>query len=188
MKGDASFSVATRILVPLIVGFVASASAVFAGTWYLGEALGADRIQVVLPMLLLTLLLAEVTYPRMRVTLFRRQTPKPLVGVLPPMIGGFIWGLDTGTVVSTFRASAASLAGLLLVAVGWAPAWSGLIYALAFCIPLAAAVIMTSPLRQHSALGADTQVVIERLLNRAPRVRHIVAATISAAILIALVG
>lgn len=129
------------MFLPLVGGFVLSASVVMAAVWHGGRWLRSEiPADGVIAAALALCALADVAFPRVRCSLFRRQTSEYWVVDLPRPIGGFLWGLDTGTIVSTFRASAASWAALLLVAAGWAPAWSGLVYAAAFCIPLSAFV------------------------------------------------
>jgi hypothetical protein len=68
----------------------------------------------------------------------RRQTPKQLwheagdnVWVIP-----VLWGLDTGTIWSTYRVSATSWILLLASLLQVAAPWAGTVYGLAFSIPL----------------------------------------------------
>jgi hypothetical protein len=52
--------------------------------------------------------------------------------------------LDTGSVVSTYRVSAASWAALALVLAHQGPAWVGFVYAAAFVLPLIVLTTMTA--------------------------------------------
>jgi hypothetical protein len=66
-----------------------------------------------------------------------RQTPKALLqpgheSWVPPLV----WGLDTGLIWTTYRVSFSSWALLLLAVLGMAPAWAGLVYGLAWAVPL----------------------------------------------------
>lgn len=77
--------------------------------------------------------LADILFPYMRLApMIRRQTPKEWMQRLHPRAVGLLWGLDTGTMVSTFRVSAASWAALILFAVGWAPVWMASVYGITF--------------------------------------------------------
>lgn len=68
---------------------------------------------------------------------WRRQTRKNLIYRFGPRTGTFLWGLDTGTVVTTLRVSATSWAMLALAVFHLAPWWTGLAYGLGFAMPLA---------------------------------------------------
>lgn len=129
----------SRILIPLVFGFAMSAIAMFASAHIVGAAHGISTSglwNTLLPMVLVLCAVVDVVFPRMRPSLLNRQTPERLVGRLPLWFGGFVWGMDTGSVVSTYRASAASWTALVLTASQWGPWWTGTAYALAFCLPL----------------------------------------------------
>ena len=159
------------MVVPLVTGFVLSATAVFAAVWALGDLVRGTSIpRWVLPLALALCAAADFVFPRVRFPMLRRQTPKHLVGRFHPALGGFLWGLDTGSVVSTFRATAASWAALVLVAAGWSPAWSGLVYAAAFCFPLATAVL-SPDLRPVPLALPDGARLSAQLTRVAPRIR-----------------
>lgn len=163
------------MVVPLVAGFVLSASAVFAAVWAVGDLLRGSSIPGwALPFALALCAAADVAFPRVRFPMLRRQTPKQLVGRFHPVLGGFLWGLDTGSVVSTFRASAASWAALVLVAAGWSPVWSGLVYAAAFCLPLATVVLSPDPGPARLALPDGIKLTV-LLGQAAPRIRAVSA-------------
>jgi hypothetical protein len=71
-----------------------------------------------------------------------RQTPKMITYRRGAMLGAFVWGLDTGTAVSTFRVSATTWAALGLTVLGIAPPLTGLAYGVGFAVPLAVAVLV----------------------------------------------
>jgi hypothetical protein len=71
----------------------------------------------------------------------RRQTPKSIASRRGPMAAGLAWGLDTGTVISTYRTSAVSWAALGATVLGMGAPWLGCVYAAAFVVPL---VLLTS--------------------------------------------
>jgi hypothetical protein len=131
-----------RVAVPLAGGFLIAAMTFFALAWLVGRTLPVGWAwPVIVPVALALCAASDLAFPRFPLPMARRQTPQRLVGRFHPALGGFIWGLDTGSVVSTFRASGASWAGVVLVLAGWGPWWSGLAYALAFCLPLTAVVL-----------------------------------------------
>ncbi|HEY3685153.1 MAG TPA: hypothetical protein VGL93_19135 [Streptosporangiaceae bacterium] len=71
-----------------------------------------------------------------------RQTPKMITYRRGAMLGAFVWGLDTGTAVSTFRVSATTWAALGLTVLGIAPPLTGVAYGIGFAVPLAVAVLV----------------------------------------------
>ena len=86
----------------------------------------------------------------------RRQTPKEFVyaGRLDPRLGTLLWGLDTGTAVSTFRVSAATWVLLAAAIANVAPFWVGGAYAAGFLLPLAVALVVPLSESQTSRLLA----------------------------------
>jgi hypothetical protein len=127
------------MLPTLLIGFALSAIAVFAAAYYFGGVargiIGGAILVLLIPTLVYTTV-SDLTFPRFTSTLMRRQTPVSLSGRFPKPLAGFLWGADTGLVVTTFRASGASWAALALTASGWGPWWTGAAYAGGFCIPL----------------------------------------------------
>lgn len=193
------FASPAQLLVPLLLGFALSATTVFALASIAGSAVRARLDPPWTPVMLIVLagcIAADLRFPRLRCTLMRRQTPQTVVGVLPAPLGCFVWGLDTGSVVSTYRASAASWAALLLVLAGWAPWWAGIAYAAGFGIPLALLVVSYSggaASRRRTGFSAfaraDTdRAVVPALLAAAPRVRLVSALLALAAAATVLVG
>ncbi|MBO3741482.1 hypothetical protein [Actinoplanes flavus] len=73
----------------------------------------------------------------------RRQTSKALAqrDDLPQWVAPMIWGLDTGTMWTTFRVSASTWVVMIAALLHVAPQWSGLVFGAAFTIPLSLAVI-----------------------------------------------
>jgi hypothetical protein len=167
VRSGVAISKVLAVLGPLVCGFAVSAVVVYGLASYIGEAsgfAGAGVIQVVVAGVLIALAVIEVGPFRVRRSLCRRQTPKPLVGRHSPVIGGFFWGLDTGTVLSTYRVSMASWAALLICAAGWGGAWTGLFYAAGFCIPLA--VVLLSCVVPWAPAWAFAQTHTDRALER----------------------
>lgn len=133
-----------RMLAPLLTGFTLSSVAVFATVSVTGTLI---RSTFSLPVDLLVALAlglcgaTDLLFPRIRPTLFNRQTPRTLSGRFSLPVTGLLWGLDAGTVVSTYRSSAASWAALILTFAGWGPWWTGIVYAVAFSGPLGLLII-----------------------------------------------
>src|SRR5262249_50797602 len=95
-------------------------------------------------------------------------TPRHLIATVPRPIGGLLWGLDTGSVFSTFRASAASWATALLIMDGWAPWWIGGGYGVAFSVPLGLLILVgEARARLINALspreGLETYELVDKL-------------------------
>lgn len=129
-----------KMLPPLLFGFTVSATIVFAAVSSLASIVSdhaPTAVALIVALLLSLAAVADVVFPRLRVSLMRRQTPGALSAHAPAPITGLVWGLDTGSVFSTYRGSAASWSALLLTAVGWGPWWTGLAYAVGFSVPIA---------------------------------------------------
>jgi len=76
-----------------------------------------------------------------------RQTPKALLYLGEhAWIAPIVWGLDTGLIWTTFRVSFTSWILLFMAATGLAPAWSGVVYGLAFALPFLWDVVDAKPI------------------------------------------
>jgi hypothetical protein len=183
------------MLPPLLVGFAVSAIAAFASAHGIGVLTHSIRrgwADWLLAAVLGWCVSVDLTFPRLRPTLINRQTPLGWAGRFPKPIAGLLWGLDTGSVVSTFRASAASWAALGLTVAGWGPWWGGAAYALGFGVPLAF-LTATYPVsgchdRRAGWRTCSTEAVVP-MLGRAGRYVRLAAAGITAvAIVFAVLG
>lgn len=126
----------TNMFVPFAVGFIATATVVTAFMTAVGQAVapnGAATFVVVVGLGVLATL--EVT--RVRRSLLDRQTPQGLPRAFGPYFGGLAWGLDTGSMFSTVRTTFGTHAIFWLCLTGVATDWSGMVYGLGFCAPLA---------------------------------------------------
>jgi hypothetical protein len=177
-----------KMLPPLTAGFALASVAVFALVSVCGTLL-RSAVSIPLGTLLVLLLIAsavcDLVFPRLRPTLLNRQTPRDLTDRFSHRMTGFLWGLDAGTVVSTFRASAASWAALALTFAGWGPWWTGLAYASAFCVPLSLLIVSHPPAagdRERGGRRASTEAVVDAVLRGARYVRLASAAASIAAI------
>lgn len=167
-------------IAPLAVGFVASAAIVQALVWLVGRHIwpGKPTLWIVLPAV--TLLAAlDLTNDRLHLTpMLKRQTPQRWMWVLSPRVTGFFWGLDTGSMVTTFRASASSWAVFVVAFAQDAPWWIGVIYGLAFAIPLWLVVVIQSESGGATTMGvrlrtASTIWLVNRMAKLLPRMRRI---------------
>lgn len=177
-----------KMLPPLTAGFALASVAVFALVSICGSLL-RSVVSIPLGTLLVVVLIAcavcDLLFPRLRPTLFNRQTPRGLEARFSQRMTGFLWGLDAGTVVSTFRASAASWAALALTFAGWAPWWTGLVYASAFCVPLGLLIVSHPPAAADGERGwrrTSTEAVVDAAIRGARWVRLASAAAALAAI------
>jgi len=176
-----------RLVWPLIGGFAASSVTVFMVFAFVGQSLRASAVwHVLLPASLVVCAVMDVVFPRIRCSIFRRQTPRDLMARTTPRIGAFLWGLDTGSVFSTFRASSGAWAALAVAAAGWAPPWIGFLYAIGFGGPLALLVCANSDrtLRFRSLsqfIRADARAVVQTLGSHAQLARNVSAALALAA-------
>lgn len=195
MKGESRVSPEFRLLVPLILGFVFASSTTFWLAAKLGNSLpkGGSHNNVVLAGLLAVFVIADLAHPHVSCSLVRRQTPRTLVGRIPEPLAGLLWGLDTGSVLSTYRASAASWAALSLTLAGIAPSWVGLLYACGFCLPLAIIVWasgvswLDQPLETLGLNPRAAQRFVERL-TAIGRLTRMVAALAMTALAASVIG
>jgi hypothetical protein len=86
-----------------------------------------------------------------------RQTPKALAHTSSEWwVTPLLWGVDTGLIWTTYRVSFCSWLLLVLAAVGAAPPWAGLVYGLAFTVPLLVV------LSRQPAAGDECEVNVPR--------------------------
>lgn len=155
---------------PLAIGFVASATAVQALVWLIGPYIWTDKPAswIVLPAVSLLAVL-DLTHDRLHLTpMLKRQTPQRWMWILPPRVFGLLWGIDTGSMVSTFRASASSWAVFILAFLHDAPWWIGLVYGVAFALPLWCVVVLQIE-------PASTIPLVNRMVKLLPRMRRVSA-------------
>ncbi|MCA2187905.1 hypothetical protein [Nonomuraea cavernae] len=162
---------AARPLAALAAGFVLSATLVFGLVTFVGAAFGIGWLPEgvrVAPagILVVGMLVVDIISLRAgdvcKLTL-RRQTPKALEDRFGPYLGTFMWGIDTGTAVTTIRVSSLTWVTLGLVLLQLAPWWLGLAYGLGFSLSLAASTLLP-PWRPVNAFGEPMWV--QRLLTR----------------------
>ena len=78
--------------------------------------------------------------------------------------GAFLWGIDTGTAVTTFRVSVATWAAFALAFLHVLPFWSGLIYGAAFFIPLV--IVIALPVGSRNSAIYATGSIVRSLTQR----------------------
>jgi hypothetical protein len=177
-----------KMLPFLVAGFTLSATAVF-GLAKISGIFTRSLVDVpgTLPIVFLLVVCAgsDLAFPRIRPTLFNRQTARDLSGRFSYPTTGFLWGIDAGTVISTFRSSAASWAALLLTFAGWGPWWTGLAYAVGFCVPLGLLIITYPPAAADGEPGfrrASTEAIVAAVRTGAGYVRFAAAVAAIAAV------
>jgi hypothetical protein len=69
-----------------------------------------------------------------------RQTPELLKREDNPILVSLLWGVNTGSGLSTFRVTALVWVVMVAAVAGFAPWWIGSVYAAGFIIPLAAII------------------------------------------------
>lgn len=175
-----------QMLPPLLIGFMLSSLAVFAVARIAGGLVpspfgGAVDLAVIA--VLVWCVVTDLVFPKLRPTLINRQTPRTLTARFSLGLAGLLWGLDTGSAVSTFRTSAASWGALALTFAGWGPWWVGVSYGASFCAPLALAVATypsAGSIEGHTKWHRkETEVLVAVLVRGASGLR-VVAAMITA--------
>lgn len=170
--------------VPLTVGFVLSASLMCAIWRQVGGVAGMDGrnpiTTVLLPAVLVTFAVLELT--TVRRSLVIRQTPSRLPENFGAVVGSFGWGLDTGSMISTYRTSFATWGTLILsfANITMAP-FLGLAYAVGFCVPLGLAIFIKSSPGQQPTRDFSMRINTQR------RTMQIVATALLLPIAISLV-
>ncbi len=113
----------------------------------------------------------------------RRQTPKALLySTIHPRLAVLMWGIDTGTAISTFRVSATTWVVFLAATLGLAPVWIGVPYALSFALPLIAA--LSWPLRDPDSPGRGTLKLTSRLHANVQKVQYMCSAALTGSALV----
>ncbi|MCA1602993.1 MAG: hypothetical protein LC776_15620 [Acidobacteria bacterium] len=123
---------------------------IFAGVHWLSGVAGASDLpsasRVQLAFALVLILVAVECWSLWNHRMFSvgasRQAVRHLYFTRGPGVGALVWGLDTGLVVTTYRVSIASWAALALAMLHVIPVWSGIVYGLAFTIPLASFIVV----------------------------------------------
>lgn len=198
MEGGRWLRRVLRVLVPLVVGYMTAAVAVFAVAWFAGSQLrlflGSNLLLLSVP-LLVTLAFSDVMFARVRPPMCRRQTPRSLMNRCDERLVGLLWGLDAGAIFSTYRASAASWGALVLALSGLVPPWAGLVYGAAFCIPLTVLLCVRPhhpSSRKHGVPAtADVGLLISKLMGLAKSIRRLCAATslaVAAVLIVSLIN
>ncbi|QKW34523.1 hypothetical protein HUT06_11205 [Actinomadura sp. NAK00032] len=116
----------------------------------------------------------------LRTPMWRRQTPQQYFYRLGPTRGAFLWGLDTGLVVTTFRVTSLTWAALAVTLLGLVPWWAGVAYAAGFVLPSAVFVLLVPP--RSDPLGPPEPVwLLDRIGDWEPRVRRAAPVLLGAA-------
>jgi hypothetical protein len=170
-----------RWLASLGLGLMLGSAAVVAIARLLASILatdGADRTQrlVVLDLALVVFLTFDVSAARRGGTSrlgISRQTPQRLaLDINRVEFTAFLWGVDIGTGISTFRVTSAIWLGLLAVFLGLAPFYVGLLYGVGIT-----AVIAVLILRKGTGTVAARLPKLLGVLRRL-QVAYVVAAVV----------
>lgn len=177
-----------RILFALMLGFMTSSlliyvilSGVFAPAWEDG-AYRTQRanVLVVFGVAVVAVEASSLIRRRLSPLGFSRQTPKNFLynSRLRPTLGAFLWGLDTGTSISTFRVSGATWVLVGGAVLGFTPSWVGAAYAVGFLVPTVA--LIAAPMHEASTAG------IGRLLRRSMWIGQVACLTLLVATILVL--
>lgn len=194
MQGPSpSRSVRIRIAAAFAVAFIVGALAIFTIVSVVGTALGFTHLpsqwRVVLAGIgLLPLAAADLraiaksTYCPIS---WRRQTPRILMRRYRMTFAAWVWGFDTGLIVTTFRVAAVGWGALLLTALGLLPLWAGLGYGLGFTLPFLI-LLMRPQLGRSSRDTTPVDPGLESMLRKRAAIQGLSAALLlaSAGILI----
>ncbi|MBO2459000.1 hypothetical protein [Actinomadura violacea] len=107
----------------------------------------------------------------LRTPMLRRQTPQAYFYRLGPARGAFLWGLDTGLVVTTFRVTSLTWGALAVTVLGLVPWWAGVAYAAGFLVPSAVLILLVPP-RTGGDGPPEPVWLLDRLGDWEPRVRR----------------
>jgi hypothetical protein len=182
VQGDSAVTSYFGLALP--VGFAVSSSAIFAVLAGVGSSLAGVlpplALLIIAVVLIGLVVVVDASHPRLPLPMLRRQTPRGLAHRFPPQATLMLWGLDTGTVVSTYRVTGMSWSALLLAATGSVPWWSGLTYAAGFSLPLLVLANWRHPLPRSipRATHRDivNQLIVQRLFDWEPVLRRFAVA------------
>jgi hypothetical protein len=147
VKGSSpSFPIARNPLLTLAAGFTVSAVGAYSlvsavGVGVLGNLSATAVTRLVGAAVLVAFLLVDAGVFGFSTPMCRRQTPRQLYARHGPTAAALMWGLDAGLVVTTFRVTSLSWAGLAVTLLGLVPWWSGLAYAAGFIVPMVIVVL-----------------------------------------------
>lgn len=140
MKGNNGVSTGPRPALALALGYVISATAVFALVSKLGELLLAGEragevARLVVAVAIVVLVICDAGLFGLSTPMLKRQTPKNFMGRFGTAQATLLWGLDAGTSMSTYRVTSASLVSFVMTFFGVMPWWTGALLAAGFVIP-----------------------------------------------------
>jgi hypothetical protein len=161
----------------LALGFVLSSFLLYAATSFVGARLLGDArsntaVWLIAAGILAVLFTIDTGVLGIRPLTWRRQTPKRFQYQYGPGKAAFLWGLDAGLVVTTFRVTSLSWAALTITILGLVPWWAGVAYAMGFTVPLAT-MILAVPRRTDPTGRTDPEPVwlVERILQSSAALR-----------------
>lgn len=141
MKGS-SLGVRVRVMAAFAIAFLSGAIVIFAVAALAGTRIAAMpldwRIAAAAVSLLALALVDVVSLRRKTYCLLgmRRQARQTLAHRHRVETVAVVWGFDTGLAVTTFRVGAVTWGALVLTLLGFTSWWSGVVYGVAFTLPL----------------------------------------------------
>ncbi|MDQ3151408.1 MAG: hypothetical protein M3R63_06735 [Actinomycetota bacterium] len=180
-------------LAAIFIGFFVSSVSVFAALHRVSGVAGVETLSAAVRMSLggsavLLLVVAEarsIRQNRMFSFGFSRQAVRHVYVTRGAGIGALLWGLDTGLIVTTYRVSIASWAAVVLTALHLVPSWVGVIYAVAFSVPLIALIALPRWRGQESVDRLEPRW-IPRLLERRMTTVRVLTASLAAVVALGL--
>ncbi|MFI6323377.1 hypothetical protein ACIBG8_38010 [Nonomuraea sp. NPDC050556] len=159
-----------RPLLALAIGFAVSAVTMYGLVHLIGSGLRGTGPRIAACAVLLACMAIDSGKFGLRTPMLRRQTPRSHFARFGPARGAFLWGLDTGLVVTTFRVTSLTWAALGVTLFGLVPWWAGLFYALGFTLPSAVMVAVVPPSKDQE-VKAEPIWLMEWLMDREKAVR-----------------
>lgn len=192
VKGNSTLPPDRRPALLLGLGFAISAVATYAalsalGALVLGPARSSRTAWLVAALVLLVLVALDAGLFGLRTPTLRRQTPQTWMYRFGEGTSAFLWGLDAGTVVSTFRFTSLSWAALAVTVLGLVPWWAGAAYALGFVLP-ELLLNLALPARPKPSETVDPEPVwlMETLFRLRPRLKPLAVAALVATVVLSL--
>lgn len=141
MKGS-PLGVRVRVMAAFAIAFLSGAIVIFSLAALAGTRIAAMPLDwriAAATVSLLALALVDVLSLRRKTYCLlgmRRQARQTLAHRRRVETVAAVWGFDTGLAVTTFRVGAVTWGALVLTVLGFTSWWSGVVYAIAFTLPL----------------------------------------------------
>lgn len=167
-----------RPILNLAIGFTISAVLTYGLVHLIGSGLRGTGARIAACAVLLACMAIDSGKFGLRTPMLRRQTPREHFTRFGAAKGAFLWGLDTGLVLTTFRVTSLTWAALGVTLFGLVPWWAGLFYALGFTLPSMVMVALV-PSSKDQDTKAEPIWLMEWLMDREKAVRNYAFALLS---------